>query len=75
MKQYFTQGQPILEEISKDCEYIFRWETNVVCPQGTKSPSSGCTFTDSRTGHVYDLSPLKKQESEHKSYKVRYKND
>ncbi len=53
------QGSPVLEEITKDCEYIFSWSTNVICAEGEPQKSTDCKFTDPRTLNVYDLSPLK----------------
>ena len=46
-------------DVSQSCEYVFEWETNVICSDDVVEDSSNCTYYDQRTDYLYDLSPLK----------------
>ncbi len=53
------QGAPVLEAVNHDeCEYIFSWDTNLVCPTSPPVSTSDCTFTDPQRGYTFDFSKL-----------------
>ncbi len=64
------QGQPRLEEITDDCQYVFEWATNAACLDSV-DVTNVCKFTDPQTETVFDLSPLTKKASDSQGYVVR----
>ncbi|KAK7107906.1 cation-independent mannose-6-phosphate receptor-like isoform X2 [Littorina saxatilis] len=54
-----SQGTPRLVDVSQSCEYVFEWETNVICSDdAVEKETSNCTYYDQRTEFLYDLTPL-----------------
>uniref|UniRef100_A0A8C5WXI9 Insulin like growth factor 2 receptor n=1 Tax=Laticauda laticaudata TaxID=8630 RepID=A0A8C5WXI9_LATLA len=43
-----------------DCEYNFMWYTAAACPLKSNMHNN-CTVSNPRTGHLFDLNPLKRQ--------------
>ena len=57
---FSPQGSPKLIDVTSTCQYVFEWETNVVCSDSsTEKETVNCTFYDERTDYTFDLSPLK----------------
>eukprot|EP00045_Choanoeca_perplexa_P017875 m.269550 g.269550 ORF g.269550 m.269550 type:complete len:2501 (+) comp17662_c0_seq1:233-7735(+) len=53
-----TRGSPeFLEETPGKCEYIFKWETDLVCEGVQHGDEVDCSTTDDK-GRYYDLTPL-----------------
>ena len=56
---FILQGVPRLVDVSQSCEYVFEWETNVVCSDDVvEKETSNCTYYDQRADNLIDLSPL-----------------
>ncbi|XP_013417456.1 cation-independent mannose-6-phosphate receptor [Lingula anatina] len=66
-QQGSQQGQPYLEDVT-DCEYVFVWRTNIICPEATPVVHDQCTFYDSKTRHTFDLTSLRKTSSDPQGY-------
>lgn len=53
----FKQGAPMLLRTS-DCDFVFGWETPLVCPDEVKV--DGCSLTDEQLHYSFNLSSLSK---------------
>lgn len=51
----FEQGTPELLRTS-DCDFVFEWETPLVCPDEVKA--DGCSVTDEQLLYSFNLSSL-----------------
>lgn len=51
------QGTPKLLRTS-DCDFVFEWETPLVCPDEVKA--EGCSLTDEQLHYSFNLSTLSK---------------
>lgn len=51
------QGTPKLLRTS-DCDFVFEWETPLVCPDEVKT--EGCSLTDEQLYYSFNLSSLSK---------------
>ena len=59
---FLIQGEPYLID-TVSCQYIFNWNTNLMCHGNNPSQpmeSGTCEFSDVQRGYTYDLTPLKK---------------
>ncbi|XP_013921730.1 PREDICTED: cation-independent mannose-6-phosphate receptor [Thamnophis sirtalis] len=55
-------SNPELVTAHMDCEYNFMWYTAAACPLKSNMHNN-CTVSNPRTGHLFDLNPLKRQSS------------
>ena len=46
-------------DISNPCEFVFIWETRIVCPVKEIVVKKSCNVTDPATGYTFNLDPLK----------------
>uniref|UniRef100_A0A670YH54 Insulin like growth factor 2 receptor n=1 Tax=Pseudonaja textilis TaxID=8673 RepID=A0A670YH54_PSETE len=53
-------SNPELVTAHMDCEYNFMWYTAAACPLKSNMHNN-CTVSNPRTGHLFDLNPLKRQ--------------
>ncbi|XP_070567815.1 cation-independent mannose-6-phosphate receptor-like [Ptychodera flava] len=53
-----TQGSPVFQEETPECEYVFSWETPSACAL-KQIVGSECKVEDPRFGYEFDLSPLR----------------
>ncbi|XP_041350855.1 cation-independent mannose-6-phosphate receptor-like [Gigantopelta aegis] len=54
-----SEGTPELDAVTEDCQYVFVWETEVVCHGDTREKENkSCKYTNPFTKLVYDLSSL-----------------
>ena len=43
-------------DVSQSCEYVFEWETNVVCSDDVvEKETSNCTYYDQRADNLIDF--------------------
>lgn len=54
------QGVPVLEYVA-GCQYIFEWDTNVVCERNNTDTAKGkCVYQDPVSGALYNFTGLRK---------------
>lgn len=54
------QGSPVLEYFA-GCQYIFEWDTNVVCERNNTDIAKGkCVYQDPVSGAMYNFTGLRK---------------
>jgi hypothetical protein len=59
MLAMLLQGEPRLVFVSDHCEFVFEWDTNVVCGRSHEQvESTDCVYHDQQTGAVYNLTQL-----------------
>lgn len=58
----WLQGVPVLEYVA-GCEYIFEWDTNVVCERNETDVSQGkCVYEDPVTRAIYNFTGLQREQ-------------
>ncbi|OWF52457.1 cation-independent mannose-6-phosphate receptor-like [Mizuhopecten yessoensis] len=57
-----SRSGPVLQEVS-DCQYVFVWDTSVVCSQDDTNlqpvANQDCSYKDAQTGNTYNLTYFK----------------
>lgn len=48
------RGRPVLKSIEDECDYLFEWETNVIC-QRAQLEYGNCTLSEKATGASFSL--------------------
>ncbi|KAK3097797.1 hypothetical protein FSP39_013248 [Pinctada imbricata] len=63
-KKGLSQGTPVLEQVTDDCQYVFQWDTSIVCrDDDTSTAGADCVYTDKATHAVYNLTELRARSS------------
>jgi hypothetical protein len=57
---YHTQGKPVFEKETNECQHQFVWSSSAACPHAAHKsvPQGACMIEDVARHADYDLSPL-----------------
>ncbi|XP_077977392.1 cation-independent mannose-6-phosphate receptor-like [Glandiceps talaboti] len=66
-----TQGAPIFQTETPECEYVFVWETPSACPL-EQQVGSNCKVQDPRFGYEFDILPLRNKSSDYRIQDDKY---